>query len=79
MKELIVSLYDGGYYFSFSIDGSWFERNDKLSTPKTYPADIIYRVIQEHDYEALKVLKSIFPSTRIIFCCDGGIEIYAGD
>ena len=79
MKELIVSLYDSGCYFSFSIDGSWFERNDRLGAPKTYPADVIYNTIRNEDYGALKVLQSMFPSTRIIFCCDGGIEIYAGN
>lgn len=79
MKELICSVYDGGYYFSFSIDGAWFERNDKIGPPKTYPAEFIYNTIMLYDYNALEVLESKFPSTRIIFCADGGIEIYASN
>ena len=76
MKELICSIYDSGYYFSFSIDGAWFERNDKIGPPKTYPADIVYNTIKSYDYAALKFLKCMFPTARIIFCADGGIEIY---
>ena len=78
MKEIIISIYDGGYWWSIRIDGKTWTRTDNSIYP--YPYAPTKRI--SNLYQKFKDSHELFPKflkrrfDRIIICEDGSIDIW---
>ena len=81
MKEIIISYYDGGYWWSFASGNRKYNRDDyrdgKLN--KYIRVHMLAYCLEEYplnDELIASVVKHIWPKCeRIILCEDGGIDI----
>ena len=75
MKELIISIYDGGYEWSVAIDGKINRKSNDVSVPPSRRAEFIYHTYYENNLpKFIETFQNDFE--RIIVCEDVCIDIW---
>ena len=67
-KEIIVGIYDGGYYYSIQVDGIYYDGNTYDNDHKEIQK--IHDIVRS-DHFVFEKLAENYPKTRII-CVDNG-------
>ena len=77
MKEVIVSIYDGGYNWSIHINNRTYHRDDEF-TKTPIRVRKLFNIIYNAHYLNMKIqpILKLHKIDRLIICEDGTIEIY---
>lgn len=81
-KELIVSIYDGGYYWSFCSGNRIYSRDGYEAGRYTHPkidqlCYCLQHFLRYSDNKFLEVVRDLYPEcSKVILSEDGHIDIY---